>query len=79
MKDFGYPPVFPDDTEGIVETKQEKTVDVDPINKRPKKVCTNFSVFCCHVYCCTGEEQSGCQGREHDVPMEHYETVGLER
>ncbi|XP_065886463.1 leucine--tRNA ligase, cytoplasmic-like isoform X2 [Dysidea avara] len=35
MKDFGYPPVFPDDTEGIDEAEEEK---IDPINKRPKKV-----------------------------------------
>jgi len=41
MKDFGYPPVFPDDTEVIVEANEKKSTDVDPINKRPKKVCTN--------------------------------------
>ena len=44
IKEYGYPPVFPDDTDGVTEAKQEKTTDVEPANKRPKKVCTNLTV-----------------------------------
>jgi len=37
MEDYGYPPVFPDDTEAIGAADDDATTEVD-LTKKPKKV-----------------------------------------
>ena len=38
MEDYGYPPVFPDDTEEIRAAGEDVTTEVELIKKPPKKV-----------------------------------------
>ena len=44
MEDFGFPPVFPDDTEAIeaADAGNDATTEVD-LTKKPKKVCICFA------------------------------------
>lgn len=52
MEDYGFPPVFPDDTEPIEGAAAEDATSEVDLTKKPKKVYSIY--FSCVIYGCVG-------------------------